>query len=90
MIPITQGSKGIHPLEGLVPQSKGEKGMPVRMLLNDAKKYGGKYVATRSFKNKKILCAGTDPVKVVQEAKKMGAKDPVLIFVPKEGVVHIY
>jgi hypothetical protein len=59
------------------------------MLVNDAKKYGGKYVATRSFKNKKILCAGTDPVKVVQGTKRLGAKDPVLIFVPKEGIVHI-
>jgi hypothetical protein len=64
--------------------------MATRVFLKDGKKYGGKYVATRSFKNKKILCAGTDPVKVVEKAKKMGAKDPVLIFVPKEGVVHIY
>jgi len=30
-------------LEGFVPQSKGEKGMSARMLVNDAKKYGGKY-----------------------------------------------
>ncbi len=90
MIPNTRAPNGGHSLEGLVAQSKGEKVMSARMLVKDGKKYGGKYVATRSFKATKILCAGTDPVKVVQEAKKLGAKDPVLIFVPKEGIVHIY
>ncbi len=90
MIPSTQDLKGSYSLEGLGAQLRGEKVMPAGTLVKDARKYGGKYVATRSFKNKKILCAGTDPVKVVQEAKKLGAKDPVLIFVPKEGVVHIY
>jgi hypothetical protein len=90
MIPKILGSKGRHSLKGPVKQSKGEKVMAARTLVKDAKKFGGQYVATRSFKNKKILCAGTDPVEVIQEAKKLGAKDPVLIFVPKEGVVHIY
>jgi len=64
--------------------------MPAKALVKDGRKYGGKYVATRSFKSKKVLCAGTDPVKVVREAKEMGAKDPVLVFVPEEGTVHIY
>jgi hypothetical protein len=64
--------------------------MPAKVLVKDGRKYGGKYVATRSFKSKKVLCAGTDPVKVIREAKEMGARDPVLIFVSKEGMVHIY
>jgi len=64
--------------------------MPTKVLVKDSRKFGGKYVATRSFKSNKVLCAGTDPVKVIREAKEMGARDPVLIFVPKEGTVHIY
>ena len=64
--------------------------MPARALLKDSQKCGGKYVATRSFKSKKVLCAGTDPVKVVREAEEMGVEDPVLVFVFKEGTVHIY
>jgi len=64
--------------------------MPAKVMVKDGRKYGGKYIATRSFKNKKVLCAGTDPVKVIREAKEMGAKDPVLVFVPKEGMVQIY
>ncbi len=90
MIPNTQVPKESHFPEGFVTQLTREKVMPARMLVKDGRKYSGKYVATKSFKDKKILCAGTNPVKVVQEAKRLGAKDPVLIFVPKEGIVHIY
>jgi hypothetical protein len=61
-----------------------------KMLVKNGKKYSGKYVATRSFKDKNVLCAGTDPVKVIQEAKKRGAQDPVLVYVPKKGMIHIY
>ena len=64
--------------------------MPETMLIKDGDKYGGKYVATRSFKDKTVLCAGTNPVEVVKEAKKMGAKDPVLLYIPKKGMIHIY
>jgi len=64
--------------------------MSATMLIKDGDKYGGKYVATRSFKDKKVLCAGTDPVKVIQEAKERGAKDPVLVYIPKKGMIHIY
>jgi hypothetical protein len=64
--------------------------MPEMMLVKDGDKYVGKYVATRSFKDKTVLCAGTNPVEVVQEAKKMGIKDPVLVYIPKKGMTHIY
>lgn len=64
--------------------------MPANILVKDGEKYGGKYVATRSFKDKKVLCSGTDPVKVIEEAKKRGAQNPVIIYVFKKGMVHIY
>ena len=64
--------------------------MPARMLVKDWEKYSCKYVATRSFKDNDVVCAGTDPVKVIQEAKKKGAQDPVLIYVPEKGMTHIY
>lgn len=64
--------------------------MPVSILVKDGKRYGGKYVATRSFKDKNVISAGSDPVKVIQEAKDKGAKDPVLIYIPIKGMIHIY
>ena len=59
--------------------------MPVTTLIKDGEKYGGNYVATRSFKDRSVVSYGTDPLKVFDEAKKKGVKDPVVIYVPKKG-----
>ena len=64
--------------------------MPTKTLIKDGEKYGGNYVATRSFKDTKVVCFGTNPKKVFDEAKEKGVKDPVVFFVPKKGMVHIY
>jgi hypothetical protein len=64
--------------------------MPDNVLVKDGEKYGGKYVATRSFKDKKVISFGPDPSKVFNEAKKKGAKDLVVFYVPKKDSVHIY
>ena len=64
--------------------------MSPKMLIKDGKRYSGKYVVTRSFNDKNVLCAGSNPLKVVKEAKKMGVEDPVLIYIPKKGIVQIY
>jgi hypothetical protein len=60
------------------------------VLVKDGGKYDGKYVAVRSFKNNKVLSSGHDPVQVLEKAKKKGARKPVLVFVPKKDMVHIY
>jgi hypothetical protein len=59
-------------------------------LLADSEKYGGKYVATKSFKSKKVICASKDLTKVYKDALKKGAKEPVVYYVPKKGMPHIY
>jgi hypothetical protein len=70
---------------------KGEKeGNMPNVLVKDGEKYGGKYVATRSFKDRKVITFGTDPVRVYKRAKKMGAKDPVIVYVHKKGMVNVY
>lgn len=60
------------------------------VLVRDGEKYGGLYVATKSFKNKKVICSGNDPVKVFEDATRKGAKDPVVFYVPCKDMVHIY
>lgn len=64
--------------------------MQATILLKDGSKYDGKYVATRSFKNNEVLSSGSDPAKVFNNAKKKGARNPVIFYVPKKGMVHIY
>ncbi len=60
------------------------------ILLKDGEKYGGQYVATKSFKNRKVVCSGSDPSTVFNEAKKKGVMAPVVFYVPKKGIVQIY
>ncbi len=64
--------------------------MPVTTLIKDGEKYGGNYVATRSFKDRSVVSYGTDPIKVFDEAKKKGVKDPVVIYVPKRGKLQFF
>lgn len=60
------------------------------VLLKDAEKYSGEYVATRSFIDKEAISYGSDPVKVFNEAKKLGIDEPVVFYVPGKGVIQIH
>ena len=64
--------------------------MQGNVLIKDGEKYGGKYVATRSFKDTTVVSFGEDAAKVYDEAKKKGVKAPVVFFVPQKGMVNIY
>jgi len=44
--------------------------MHTTILKDDGKKYGGKYVAIRSFKNNEVLCSGSDPTRVLTAQKE--------------------
>lgn len=60
------------------------------MVLVANKKYEGKYVALESFTKNRVVASGLDPVKVMSAATKAGAKEPVIVFVPKENMSYIY
>lgn len=60
------------------------------VLVNDAEKYGGKYVATKSFTDKEVICSGDDLNSVHNHAKEKGIDNPVVFFVPKKGISQIY
>ncbi|ODS33191.1 MAG: hypothetical protein SCARUB_01669 [Candidatus Scalindua rubra] len=64
--------------------------METNVLIKESEKYGGQYVATRSFVDKDVVSHGNDPVKVFNEAKDKGVKEPVVFYVPKKDVVQIY
>jgi len=56
----------------------------------DKKKYGGKYVATKSFTSKKVVAFGKDPEKVYEDAIKQGILEPVINYICQENMVCIY
>lgn len=51
------------------------------------KNYDNKWVATVSFKNKKIVASGKSVEKVVKKARRKGVKDPVVFFVSKHPLI---
>jgi hypothetical protein len=60
------------------------------VLIKDSEKYHGQYVATRSFKDKKVVSFGSDLNKVFNEAKEKGIETPVVFYIPQKGMVQIY
>ncbi len=64
--------------------------MSAHILINDGEKYGGQYVATRTFIDKEVIAHGDDLVKVTNEAKNKGIDTPVVFYVPKEDISQIY
>ena len=66
--------------------------MAPQALVKNSKKYGGKYVATRSFTDKNVLVSGDSIAKVYEEAKSKGIKDRLevteLCIKPFFGISH--
>ena len=54
---------------------------------NDNSKYNDQYVVTRSFTDDKVLLHGTDPLKLLEQAKKQGIENPVIFFVTDKPLI---
>ncbi len=54
------------------------------------KRYMGKYVALKSFVDKKVVASGKRPSEVAEHAGKKGVKNPVIVFVPEKNISQIY
>ena len=63
--------------------------MPVEVLVKD-EKYRGRYVALKAFGDNTVVGSGKTPLAAVKQARTAGVDDPVLLFVPRKGVVQIY
>jgi len=59
-------------------------------VLVNTNEYNGLYVAMKSFDDNTIVGTGDDPQKALRDAEKKGFKDPVILYIPEEDVVHIY
>lgn len=63
--------------------------MAIKKLIKNGHRYRGKFVATSSFNDKKVIASGVDPQKVIEQAEKK-CDSPVVFFVPKKNAIHIY
>lgn len=55
-----------------------------------SKKYRGKYVALKSFRDKKVIASGKEPNAVMERASKKGMFASVIVFIPKDDAAHVY
>ncbi|MBU1785243.1 MAG: hypothetical protein KKG95_07910 [Candidatus Omnitrophica bacterium] len=60
------------------------------LTLLKTKSYSGEYVALESFENHNVIASGANPKEVYKEALSKGCKNPVISYVPVEGMVQIY
>ncbi|MEM3036099.1 MAG: DUF5678 domain-containing protein [Thermoplasmata archaeon] len=59
-------------------------------LLVTTNDYNGLYVAMKSFDDNTIVGVGDIPEKALEDAEMKGFKNPVILYIPEEDVVHIY
>ena len=63
--------------------------MRPRVLIRD-EKYQGQYVALKSFDDNTVVGSGKTLASALKNAEAHGEPHPVILFVPKKGVVQIY
>jgi len=63
--------------------------MAIKKLIKNGGRYRGKFVATSSFNDTKVIASGKDPQKVIARAEEQ-CDSPVVFFVPKKNAIHIY
>lgn len=54
------------------------------------RKYNGRYVALKDFKDSTVVSDGKTPQEAYEKAIGKGFKEPVILFVPDKDMVQIY
>lgn len=60
-----------------------------QVLITD-RKYNGRYVAIKDFKDSTVISDGKDAQEAYEKAIQSGFSDPVILFVPLKDMVQIY
>jgi len=53
-------------------------------------KYGGQYIAKRSWRSKSIIAHSQNMDHVIKRAEEQGIMEPIIMFVPKRDMACIY
>jgi hypothetical protein len=59
-------------------------------ILVTSDEFNGRYVAMKSFEDNTIVGVGDDPDSALKEAEAKGIRNPVLLYIPEQDIVHIY
>ena len=62
----------------------------MEQVLIKEKKFEGKYVALEDLAHPTPIADGKDPQKVYNSAVKKGYPTPLIVYVPVQGMIHIY
>lgn len=64
--------------------------MVVKRITNAGPEHHGKYVATAGFNSQEIIAFGKDAGKVIDEARKLGHEQPIIMFIRDPKITYIY
>ena len=53
-------------------------------------KYNGFYVALKDLEDDTVISSGKDPGEALDEARKNGCKNPLILYIPEKDTVNIY
>ena len=56
----------------------------------DSRKFGGRFVATRSFSSNEVICSGKRPEAVFRRAKALGVEEPVINYIQEAGADRLH
>lgn len=62
----------------------------MEQILIKEKKFEGKYVALEDAAHPSPIADGEDPQEVYETAVKKGFRAPLIVYVPVQGMIHIY
>lgn len=63
---------------------------PKPKMIRVPKEYAGEYVARRSWNSRKIIAHSKDPFVAYNDARRLGVKEPVLMFIRDPNVVYLF
>ena len=53
-------------------------------------RYNGHYVALKNIDDNTVFGAGRDPQEALNQARKKGIENPLIIYVPEKDTINIY
>jgi len=69
---------------------KTTKNKPKPCIMRVPKQYAGEYVAWASWHSRKIVAHSKDPSEAYENARRVGAEQPVLMFIRDPKMVYLY
>lgn len=61
----------------------------IKTLVND-ERYEGTFVALKPFTYGTVISSSSTAIQVIEESRKKGVHEPVVVFIPMHGSTHIY